>query len=102
MTRDEAQKAMEATLGSLTSDNLWEAYLSVMAKFHRYSVNNSLLIFCQRPDATLVKGYHGWRTLGRQVRRGERGITILAPLVKREIVEERADPEPQVVGFRAV
>jgi antirestriction protein ArdC len=102
MTRDEAQKAMDATLSSLTSDNRWEAYLSVMAKFHRYSVNNSLLIFCQRPDATLVKGYHGWRALGRQVRRGERGIAILAPLVKREIVEERADPEPQVVGFRAV
>ena len=102
MRRDEAQKAMEATLSLLTSDNRWEAYLSVMAKFHRYSVNNSLLIFCQRPDATLVKGYHGWRTLGRQVRRGEPGITILAPLVKREIVEERADPEPQVVGFRAV
>ena len=102
MTRDEAQKAMEATLSSLTSDNRWEAYLSVMAKFHRYSVNNSLLIFCQRPDATLVKGYHGWRTLGRRVRRGERGITILAPLVKREIVEERENPEPHVVGFRAV
>ncbi len=102
MTRDEAQKAMEATLSSLTSDNRWEAYLSVMAKFHRYSVNNSLLIFCQRPDATLVKGYHGWRTLGRQVRRGERSITILAPLIKREIVEERKDPEPHVVGFRAV
>ena len=48
MTRDEAQKAMEATLSSLTSDNRWEAYLSVMAKFHRYSVNNSLLIFNQR------------------------------------------------------
>jgi antirestriction protein ArdC len=102
MTRDEAQKAMEATLSSLTSDNRWEAYLSVMAKFHRYSVNNSLLIFCQRPDATLIKGYHGWRTLGRQVRRGERSITILAPLIKREIVDERADPEPHVVGFRAV
>ena len=102
MTRDEAQKAMEATLGSLTSDNRWEAYLSVMAKFHRYSVNNSLLIFCQRPDATLVQGYHGWRTLGRQVRRGERGITILAPLIKRESVEERENPEPHVVGFRAV
>lgn len=102
MTRDEAQKAMEATLSSLTSDNRWEAYLSVMAKFHRYSVNNSLLIFCQRPDATLVKGYHGWRTLGRQVRRGERSITILAPLIKREVLETGQDPEPHVVGFRAV
>ena len=102
MTRDEAQKAMEATLSSLTTDNRWEAYLSVMAKFHRYSVNNSLLIFCQRPDATLVKGYHGWKTLGRQVRRGERGITILAPLIKREVLETGQDPEPHVVGFRAV
>lgn len=102
MTRDEAQKAMEATLSSLTTDNRWAAYLSVMAKFHRYSVNNSLLIFCQRPGATLVKGYHGWQTLGRQVRRGERSITILAPLIKREVLEAGKDPEPHVIGFRAV
>jgi antirestriction protein ArdC len=67
-----------------------------------------VLIMAQRPDATWVAEYHAWQQLGRQVRKGERGITILAPLVKRQPVEDTAQdaesappPKPVVVGFRA-
>lgn len=81
------------------------AYLSTMAKFHRYSFGNCLLIACQRPDATRVAGFQRWKQLGRHVKKGERGILILAPLVGRK---PAADEEPdgaetaprQLRGFR--
>ncbi len=50
-----------------------------MSKFHQYSVNNCILIAMQRPDATCVAGYNAWKSLGRFVKKGERGIRILAP-----------------------
>jgi hypothetical protein len=62
--------------------------LTVAARFHRYSPHNVLLISVQRPDATRVAGYRTWQQLGRQVRKGERGIAILAP------VTYRRDPDP--------
>ena len=55
-------------------------YLSVMSRFHRYSVNNTMLIYMQKPDATLVAGYNKWKNqFERHVKRGEHGITIIAP-----------------------
>ena len=61
------------------SDN-YKKYLNTMAKFHNYSVNNTLLINQQRPDATLVAGYDSWvKNFDRHVRKGERGINIIAP-----------------------
>lgn len=57
----------------------YKNYLSVMSKFHRYSFNNSLLIALQKPDATLVAGYKAWQEHKRQVKKGEKGIRILAP-----------------------
>ncbi|MGP1346142.1 MAG: ArdC family protein [Phycisphaerales bacterium] len=57
-----------------------DAFLRVMGRFHRYSLGNLLLILCQRPDATRVAGFHTWRSLGRTVRKGEKGIAILAPM----------------------
>jgi antirestriction protein ArdC len=81
-------------------------YLSVMARFHRYSWNNCLLIALQRPNATHVAGFHAWHKFGRSVRKGEKGIAILAPvLVKREVRDEqKPDGEvnalQQLVGFR--
>ena len=54
-----------------------------MARFHRYSANNILLIHVQRQDATRVAGFSAWRRLGRFVRRGEKGIAILVPLTLR-------------------
>lgn len=75
------------------------ALLKTMARFHRYSVNNVCLIVAQRPTATRVAGFQTWRTLGRFVRKGEKGIAILAPIVARK--HEDAEDSKTVVGFRA-
>ncbi len=80
-------------------------YLSAMAMFHRYSLYNVMLIAAQRPDASRVAGYHTWRQLGRQVKKGAKGILILAPItLKRttEAVEQEEEPSKIAVGFRAV
>jgi hypothetical protein len=71
----------------LTSSEAWKTTLQVAARFHTYSPNNVLLIAAQRPDATRVAGYRAWAQLGRQVRKGEHGIAILAPVLR------RTDPE---------
>lgn len=75
----------------------YEAYLRTMGRFHRYSVNNVMLILMQRPDATLVAGYNKWQNqFGRHVMRGEKGITIIAPTpYKKKIEEEKLDPNTQ-------
>jgi antirestriction factor ArdC-like protein len=72
-------------------------WIELLSKFHRYSVNNTWLIYCFRPDATLVKGYKSWQKLGRQVRRGEQGIPILAPCPY-----ERRDPDTDEVVRRGM
>ena len=59
-----------------------------MARFHRYSANNILLIHVQRQDATRVAGFSAWRKLGRFVRRGEKGIAILVPMTLRRSLDE--------------
>lgn len=69
------------------------AYLAAMGRFHRYSLCNTLLIASARPDATQVAGYRTWQRLGRQVRKGERGITILAPIRRQQAPREPAAPE---------
>ena len=70
-------------------------YLSVMSKFHRYSVNNTMLIYMQRPDATLVAGFNKWKNqFERHVKKGEHGITIIAPTpYKKKIEEMKRDPD---------
>jgi antirestriction protein ArdC len=80
-------------------------YLAAMAKFHRYSLNNLLLIVSQRPDATRVAGFHTWKQLGRNVKKGAKGIMILAPLVLRKSKEEitsEEDHNKTALGFRVV
>lgn len=62
-----------------TSDN-YRNYLLTMSKFHTYSLNNQLLIFLQKPEATRVAGYKTWQKMKRQVRKGETSIKILAPI----------------------
>lgn len=91
-----------------------QRYLEAMAKFHRCSYQNAILIHVQKPDATRVAGYRAWQKLGRQVKKGEKAIYILAPIVKRRKAEEKDDrekerdeeendeepqPERRVVGF---
>lgn len=65
----------------------FKAYLQTAARFHRYSLGNQLLVMLQRPDATQVAGFHTWLNLKRPVRKGEKGIRILAPMVR------KADPD---------
>jgi hypothetical protein len=78
------------------------AFLRAMARFHRYSFYNVCLIASQRPGATRVAGFHAWRSLNRFVRKGEKGIVILAPIVVRRATENIADgDEKHVAGFRA-
>lgn len=76
----------------------YKEFLKVMTKFHNYSVNNTLLIAMQRPDATLCNSYKRWQSFGRQVKRGEKGITIIAPApVKTKQTRERKDQYQQPV-----
>ena len=74
--------------------------LKAMARFHRYSFQNVCLIAAQCPTATRVAGFHTWRTLGRCVRKGEKGIAILAPIVTRRLDDDQVDSN-HVAGFRA-
>src|SRR5437870_1182895 len=81
---------LETAFAELVSGDDWARMLTVAAHFHHYSPSNVLLILRQRPDATRVAGYRTWQRLGRQVRRGERGIAILAPCS----YKVRGDDEP--------
>jgi hypothetical protein len=74
--------------------------LKTMARFHRYSLHNVCLIVAQRPTATRVAGFHTWRSLGRFVRKGEKGIAILAPIVARRREDAEEQERRTVVGFR--
>jgi hypothetical protein len=84
------------------------AYLGAMARFHSYSFGNILQIARQRPSATRVAGIRAWNELGRFVKKGEKGIQILAPIIghrrKRDTAEQEQDakPAPMLIGFRAV
>lgn len=75
---------LHAGVVALTEGDEWRRFLDVARRFHRYSFLNTLAILVQRPDATRVAGYRRWQQLGRQVRRGERGIRILAPVTARQ------------------
>jgi len=68
---------------SLTSSTAWTDWLRTAARFHSYSFRNTVAIWSQRPEASQVAGYRVWQAMGRQVRKGERGIEILAPVTRR-------------------
>lgn len=96
-----ALKAMEQGVEGVTTSEGFKRYLSTMAKFHSYSWGNVLLILAQRPDATHVAGYKRWQQLGRQVRKGERGIVILAPITRKVGDEDVGETTTITCGFRA-
>ncbi|MDP9355491.1 MAG: ArdC-like ssDNA-binding domain-containing protein [Chloroflexota bacterium] len=73
--------------------------LSFWSRFHRYSHGNVLLILAQRPDATQVAGYHTWRKVGRQVRKGAKAISIWCPVIREIADPETGLPVPLCVGF---
>ena len=84
-------------------------YLNAMTRFHNYSFGNIMLIARQKPQATNVAGIRTWNSLGRFVKRGEKGILILAPMIARKKTDTAAEPTEdakentaQLFGFRAV
>ena len=86
---------IEQGIQELFQSERFADYLRTMSKFHRYSINNTILIHVQRPNATLVAGYNKWKDqFQRHVRRGEKGITIIAPTpFKKKVEEQKLDPD---------
>ena len=89
----ELTERLENGVKELYASDNYAQYITAMAKFHHYSFGNALLILFQCPQATNVAGYNTWKQLGRQVKRGEKGIMILAPCNFRASLErEKIDP----------
>lgn len=88
---------LEQALATIHDSKSFRRYLAAQARFHRYSFANTLLILLQRPDAAQVAGFQTWKKLGRQVRRGEKGIAIVVPHVRKSADEEAEDGEERRV-----
>ena len=105
MNREQAEKLTKDALEQLVAEleggrsKRLTDYLATIARFPQYSFGNVLLIAGQRPDASRVAGFHAWKKLGRIVRKGEKGIAIIAPIVSRK---DAGDDESGVRGFRVV
>ena len=91
----EITAGIEQGIKELFESERYRQYLSTMSRFHHYSVNNTMLIYMQRPDATLVAGFNKWKKqFERHVKKGEHGITIIAPTpYKKKIEEMKRDPD---------
>lgn len=100
----ELQAQLQTDLAELVASERWQEMLDTASRFHSYSARNIMLILSQRPTATRVAGYRTWQSMDRQVRKGERGIAILAPCVyKRSSVDDTTGEESTVrrlAGFR--
>lgn len=109
MTTEQAKNLSEDAISRLMEalergqSEALKTYLSVMSRFHKYSWGNCLLIYSQRPKATHVAGFHAWLKVRRYVRKGEKGIVILAPMVgrKKSGDEPAEDEQTRLFGFRA-
>lgn len=97
----EGIKALTAQLEAGNSAAL-TMYLGTMGRFHNYSFGNVMAIAMQRPDAVRVAGFHTWKSLGRNVKKGEKAIHILAPMVGKGKDEETGEDKARVFGFRGV
>jgi hypothetical protein len=103
--RNELLEQLTTGISDLTDSEQWRRHLDVQGRFHRYSFGNVVLIAAQCPDASKVAGFRAWKKLGRSVRKGEKAIWILAPMVAR--AAEGSDGESgehrgTVRGFRYV
>lgn len=86
---------LEQGVTDLFESDRYKEYLRVMARFHRYSFNNTLLIAMQCPGATRLAGFQSWKKFGRHVKKGEKGIKVIAPTPFKKTVEE--DGEEKVI-----
>lgn len=105
--REKAQAKQQAALEKLeqgilniASEADWRQYLDFHSKFYNYSASNTMLIYGQCPEASHVAGYKAWQKLGRQVRKGEKGIVILAPCKKKVEDKKTGDEVWQIFGFK--
>jgi hypothetical protein len=100
--------ALQSSVAELITSEQWQRYLNVQARFHSYSFWNTLAILRARPDASRLAGFQQWRRLGREVRKGEHGIAILAPIVRTvdqvgpDCVGGAAEGARRCVGFKVV
>lgn len=90
--------SIENSIKELFDSDKYKQYLQTMSRFHRYSVNNQMLIYMQKPNATLVAGFNKWRDqFGRNVKKGEKGIKIIAPTpFKKKVEETKLDPDTRL------
>ena len=90
--------SIETGIKELFESDRYRQYLATMSRFHKYSVNNTMLIYMQRPDATHVAGFNKWRDqFGRSVKKGEKGIKIIAPTpFKKKIEQQKLDPDTKL------
>ena len=95
---DALHSTLTDQIAALRTGQDWQRWLTVAARFHNYSFNNVLLIAAQRPGATAVAGYEAWKALGRQVDKGQRGIQILAPVVRRTAAADPPAVEAATAG----
>src|SRR5215212_9486812 len=101
----ESLTRLEHAVGAIHDSDTFRDYLDAQARFHEYSFGNTLLILSQNPAATRVAGYQTWKQLGRQMRRGERGIRIIVPLRGRAAVspaESETSDDEQPKGERTI
>jgi len=91
-------ESLQGEILALRASDRWAAYLDAQSRFHNYSPRNVMLISMQRPDASHVAGFHTWRQLNRTITKGERALSILAPLFSQSIEHDHDTP----IGFRWV
>lgn len=101
------ERLMEGVKRVLESDNFRD-FLAFSSKFRRYSFGNTILIWSQNRNATRVAGFKTWNSLGRKIRKGEKGIVIFAPIIKKarketsEDLPEGGEEKDALIGFKAV
>lgn len=108
---EQLHRQLTDAIATIETGEQWQAWLDFSRRLHRYSFNNLILIWSQRPDATSVASYRTWQALNRQVRRGETALRVLAPITRRmPVLDEsgravlgpngRLEQQQRITGFR--
>jgi len=100
--RSELLAQLSEGIAKLTTSEEWQRHLDCQSRFYRYSPNNVMLIAMQRHEATHIAGFNAWRKHGRFVRKGEKAIWILAPMVYKANDEKSEDEKRVIRGFKMV
>ena|SRR5437660_455929 len=95
----QALEVLEQGLNRIFDSESFAAYLTLLSRFHHYSAQNVAMIYLQRPHATQVAGYTRWKELGRQVKKGEKGIKILVPHKRKMATKDEEDERFTISGF---